>query len=293
MIYLLIIHILISLILGVFLNFKSHYLTKIVRVNICFFYPIGGCIIITFLHFAMNRKQKKIEEEEFIAKKLFTDRVDFEKEVNIVSIDYSLNSEDINVKRKQILNVLKMDTSQYLDKLKKALKDDDVETSHYAAVAIAKNKRELDLNYQKLFKIFSENSEDKEIHREYLSFMKIYTNTDVHIPIVKRKYRIEYIKSLKSYIEKWKGEDYIYRELIDNLFITGSIEEAKLVITKYIEEIGDEESLLYHMKYYYITRDQDGFDKAKSALLNSNLEFSNNTLKIVRFWIGASNGRKK
>src|SRR4030042_1776780 len=66
----------------------------------------------------------------------FEESVDFEKEINTVPLEDSLNFSDNKSKRAYLIYILKKDFISHIKGLQKAIKSQDTETSHYAAAAL-------------------------------------------------------------------------------------------------------------------------------------------------------------
>ena len=283
----LILHLIVS-ICTFFIGAKKNPLTERVgNVLIVFFFPIGGLLVVFLLAFLSDRKVSELEDDEFDNPIiLFTDHINISEEVNILPIEELLTLEDITIKRKQVINTLKEDISGLLDKLQLALRDEDIETSHYAAAAISEIKRNMDLKLQEIQRLYEQRHEDPEIVNQYREVLHEFVDSNLYDEISVGRVISSYEEVLKNQLAlNPESEVAIYDELIDLLFKEKKFDDAKDYIEKYMEVYDNEDSYIFMMELYYIMRDRIAFRKAYNVLLNSPVVLSNRGLEIVRFWM--------
>lgn len=284
---LILIHILLSSIIWFVGKNKINKQERFCNFIIAFFFPFGGFLAVLILYFSRHNKAREIDSEEDIdnAYILFTDRLDIEKDINIVPLEETLIINDTKEKRRQLIEVLKKDSSEYIDMLKIAVRDNDVETSHYAAAAIAEIKRNLDFKLQSFSVEFEKNKSDIKLLKGYADVLEEYIDSGLIDDFNKRKIAIIYIEVLEYLIENYNEREDYYNKLIKVLFEADELEKAEKYCKDFLENYGTEDAFLASLKYYYRLRDKEKFEKTFKRLLNSPIKLSNKGLNIVRFWL--------
>lgn len=260
---------------------------RIGYVLIAFFFPVGGLIIVILLNVLRDYKDGEIDDDDFEKPIiLFTDRINVNEEVNILPIVELLTMDDVSIKRRQVIDTLKQNMSGLLDKLQLALKDDDVETSHYAASAISEIKRSMDLKLQQIQRIYDDQHENIEIVDEYIDVLKEYINSNVYDEVSISRISIAYEEGLKNRINLVHDSDItVYNDLISVLLKQNNFNDATSYIEQYMKLYDNEDSYIYKMELHYKMRDRESFRETYNKLLNSPVILTNKGLEIIRFWM--------
>ncbi|NDL68710.1 hypothetical protein [Anaerotalea alkaliphila] len=190
-------------------------------------------------------------------------------------------------RRETILNVLKKDVYEYSDFISNALKNEDSETSHYAASSMLHMRRVLDVKMREISKIYNENPRDFKAAMEYFEIVDRYMAiTDLDAGI-REMYTQESIKCLKRIVDS-KGlapQRYIFR-LIELLIRTGNHREANIYCDiLYMAYKDNEEKYLALLKSYYQMKNKASFDLVLHRLEGLEIALSHNTTEIIRFWV--------
>jgi len=122
----------------------------------------------------------------------YIEGIDFEKEINIVPLEDSLIFNEDKIKRSYLIHILKKDFVSHIKGLKKALENDDTETSHYAAAALMEIKNQFELMIQSAGKRYERDKDDVSVLQEYIDILKKYLNSDVPD-------KVDYFRYLKEY----------------------------------------------------------------------------------------------
>ncbi|WP_432402845.1 hypothetical protein [Wukongibacter sp. M2B1] len=250
-------------------------------------FPVGGYITGLILYLSRNMDSKEIDDEADIedAHILFTDRFNSEKEINIIPLEETLLINDTKMKRQQLIDALKKDASKYIDMLKIALRDEDVETSHYAASAIAEIKKNLDLKLQKFSVEYEKNKFDIKLLKEYVDVLEEYLGSSLLDEFNRKKTIVTYIRVLENLIKVQEVKAVYYKKLINALLDTREMERAERYCITFLKEYENEDAYLVNLKYYYLIRDKKSFDTVFKKLLKSPIRLSNRGLNIIRFWL--------
>ncbi|MDT3700459.1 MAG: hypothetical protein RO469_13690 [Thermincola sp.] len=257
--------------------------------NFCIslFFPVGGWITILILYLFKDKRIKEIDDEteEDSPVTLFAERVDMDKERNVVPLEEALLINDTKTKRQQLIDTLKKDFSQYVDMLKTAVRDDDVETSHYAAAAVTEIKRKLDLKIQEFSVRYEKEKQDLEIAKGYAGVLEEYIHSNLLDEINKKKVMFTFIHVLENILNSCPGDSKFYKILINSLLEAGEMDKAGEYCRVYLENCADEEAFLVNFKYFYLMKDKPSFDQLLKKLQSSNVRLTSKGVQVIRFWV--------
>lgn len=259
---------------------------------ITLFFPVGGHLLVLTLYLLRDRKVKTIEEndEEEQLHILFTDRFSRERDTMIVPLEETLLINDTKIKRHQFLDAMKRDSSGYIDILKIALRDEDVETSHYAASSMDKIKREFDLKLQQFSVEYEKNKFEEKVSKEYSELLDEYINSRL-LDEDEYEYKIimgTHIGVLENILGITEDKDIYYKKIIDLLFKIKDLEKARKYCEEFIKNYKTEAAYMANLRYYFLIKDKENFKKCFEKLLKSSIKLSNKGLEIIRFWLEES-----
>lgn len=212
---------------------------------------------------------------------LLTDRMTNLKS-DIVAISDVLTFGNYDEKRSNIIDILKRDSSSYIDKLRLALVDEDTETAHYAASAITEYKRKLDLKLQAMSVEFDRNKADMYIIDQYLEVVRSYLHSGVIDSSSLKHYENIMLEVLYQAIEVHPS---YYKELIDLQLKRKEYEQSDILSERFLTTYHSDESYFSRLKYHYILKDKESFDRVFNDLRRSDISISNKNLQLLRFWI--------
>ena len=173
-------HFLLSgLILGVLKCFKC-------RISCLYFWilltmPFVGELVI-IVHFICKKMIKKNHVHEICnidstietPLSLAIRKAELEGYEEIIPVEEALIISENQVKRKVLISALKVELEEYLDIIESALKDDDTETTHYAAAFITELKRKLHLLLQEAQRQYQSEKTSRTFVKEYLLILYRY-----------------------------------------------------------------------------------------------------------------------
>ena len=137
------------------------------------------------------------------------------KKMDVIPVEDALVLNDEKIKQDLIINVLKSDPYKYLGFLKKALKDEDTETSHYAATAVTEVKRKLTLEIQEFEERYEKNKTDLTVIKAYADAIKKYNDSGLLDKSAYQKNLYIYIELLEKIIKIDESDEYLYEEIIN------------------------------------------------------------------------------
>lgn len=271
-------------------NFKTFKIGYIIPVTL--FMPGLGIILAITLCFLFNKKAKLTIDDFEVSSLIKGDaeehylKLNIEKESNIVPIEEALLINSKKIKRSQLINALKHDLSNSSTFLKKALNDNDTETSHYAAAALMELTKKLMVELQDLSVKFEANRDDIEISTSYADVIKRYIESGLLDERSKYKYKYLYIQILTNInrINPLKKEYFVERinTEIDLKEYRKAAETSDLLMNIHRDS---EESYLMQLKLWYVLGDKAKFNLTIENLKNSKVKLSYQMLNKLRFWL--------
>lgn len=142
------------------INVKKYLMFPVV------FVPVWGVFCVLILHFQIwiqsdQRKEvgvEKMKVNEEIYKNIFQSGT--EQEGNIVPLEEALIVNEPELRRELIMNVLNDNPEEYVELLKQARMNEDVEVVHYAITAMVELSKEYDSKLQELERLHQISPED-------------------------------------------------------------------------------------------------------------------------------------
>lgn len=231
----------------------------------------------------MKQQDENIDIELLIS----YEKVNKEKELNIIPIEDALLVNDYMTRRRVMIDVLKEDAIQYIEVIKRAVLNEDTETSHYAVSAVVELKRKLSISLQEFSVKFDQHKENNEVAKAYAQVLSEYIKSGFLDNQTRRKYKYMYIHTLNQIILNG-GEDM---EVFEEKFITEmemkEFTQAEQTCHLYLSKYPDAENPYLHLlNLYYTTRSITNMFQVLEDLKKSSIRLSNKALMIVRYWSG-------
>ncbi|WP_042356150.1 hypothetical protein [Bacillus rubiinfantis] len=272
---------------------RKHFIIQAAILPFC---PFIGFVMIYYMYKNKQKQNQKLSEEFIKIEKGeadFLQRVDIEKETNIVPMKDALLLNDNQTKRKMLLDMLKNDTFIHMGILQSALENDDTETSHYAATAIQDIKSKLLNAIQSLEYETEKQPDNVKLLISYAQVIKEYINTGFIDERTKRQYYYQFSHILERIIEKEPQEKSFYLEKINCDFQLREMEHAETDCQNFLQQFPDDEDAYFMtMKLYYLLSDQMNFNHALEKLRQSSVRLTPQGLNKIRFWLtGDPNGQ--
>lgn len=207
------------------------------------------------------------------------------EELNIISADEALVLNESKIKRRLIINIVKKNSAKYIPVLKKALENDDIEVSHYAAVAITEFKNHFINTLQKESEKYKKNKKDINTLKRYVNALKNYIDSDLLDEKSLINYRNLYSEKLEELLSLHTSEEKYF---IDKINCHIELSEYNLAL-KYCNRFTrihnkSKKPYIMYMKVYYMLKDIDNFKIKLNYLNQSAAKLDNTTLNMLRFW---------
>ncbi|MFC0415029.1 hypothetical protein ACFFHH_06110 [Cytobacillus solani] len=266
-----------------------------VKLVMTFFCPFVGFIILYFMFHQLRNEGQVIPDSLIIKNKeqvKILQKIDFEKETSIVPMKDALLLNDIQTKRRMLMDLLKNDTFNHIGILQTALQNDDTETSHYAATAIQDIKGKLLNTIGQMEYQLEENQNDLELLIAFGQVIKNYLNTGFLDDRTVKQYSYRYSQILEKIIEIMPIEKEFYIEKINCDLQLGELETAEKYSQIFLQHCSNEEEAYFmSMKLYYSVKNQKKFHEILQMLRQSSVRLTPQGLNKIRFWLyGETNG---
>lgn len=267
----------------------SHF--NIASIIICFFFPVGGLLILMIIKFNILKNRKiNFDRKNQVKKKgyNFISDIDIEKESDIIALVDSLNISDIPYRRNTVLNILKKDEDNYSSFMNLAIKNDDPETVHYVATSILNKKIELDSQIKEIVNKYDKNKEDIAIANSYLNLLTKRLKLPYLESSLKAHYTIEIIKVLTNIVNNSLSTDESYIiQLIKYLIMVRDYNSINYYCDLYSLDYPDtEDKYLTLLESYYVIGDEVNFKNTLLKLVKNNINLSKEAIDILSFWLG-------
>ncbi|EJO5347332.1 hypothetical protein NRP93_001410 [Clostridium botulinum] len=285
------INILFSLIIFLFIKLKKkqeHFIGFIIMICLPFFGSIFYLINIYYREkIASKFKSLELKKANYSkSNDLMLKPFYLSKKMEVIPVEDALVLNDGKIKQDLIINVLKSDPYKYLGFLKKALKDEDTETSHYAATAVTEIKRKLTLEIQQVEKSYQKNRTDLSVIKAYADALKKYNDSGLLDKNAYGKNLSIYKELLEKIIEMDEWDEYIYEEIINCYILLKDFKKAIEYCNIYFEKFKkSEKPYLLIMKIYFINKNRTKFNKVLEKLKESNIILNRDSLNLIKFWL--------
>lgn len=287
-----IISLLILIVMKIF-RIKSSYANFLLMITIPFIgiiYILSIFIFKTFIKSddGKNAIEKENEYDKDIS--LLIREAELKNKRDLVPIEDALNLNTHTVKRNLVIEMLKEDPYKYLEFLLKALRDEDSETSHYAATAITQLKSKLTIAMQSMEIEYDKNQNNKYISDRYIKSIK--DSIDSKLMDEKENLRLTYSYkiALEKHIKNIEVKESYLNELIKIYIQIKDYDKAIYFSHKYIKTFKKTyKPYMFLLEVYYNLDDKKNFDLILDSLRNSNIKLDKDALDIIRFWIGGGN----
>lgn len=212
---------------------------------------------------------------------------DIQSALNKVPVEEALIISSIQSTRKLILDILKEDTSAYINSIYSAIDSKDSEVAHYAAAAITDIMDKFKEKEKILKEAYNKNNKDSEIAQVYWKYINEFLNTNI-LPKVEQERYLGILEKLTINLEKdipsiISGETYY--EIVNICINLQNMEEAEIWVNKALDNRGEDlESYKAALKFYYSNGNMDKFLNLLKYIMESNIRLDNETLELVRFY---------
>ncbi|MCL2254479.1 MAG: hypothetical protein FWC09_08550, partial [Lachnospiraceae bacterium] len=252
--------------------------------------PVGViCHIGQYLIRTLSRKPKEIPLDEVgFSKERHGRLIEPDKETEMQKVpleELFLISTDVE-KRKHLLNELKKETAINYGTITKALDNEDPESAHYAAAALANVKAEYENELRDYDNRYNRNNENTKLCREYAGRTRDFLDSGILTGIELKRYNYLIINLLSGIPQNGgtlNNDDYV--SIVKSAIFNGEYEIAKKWALECHELLPSEISFLHLLKIYYDTGLTENFFSILDDLKKSEVSLTEEGLNLVRYFL--------
>ena len=276
----------------VWFGIKTHVLkVKKYMMALVIFVPFWGTLCVFILHLQVLTKRdnvieagvEKLRVNEEIYKNNIRAASDTDKKV--VPLEEALLINEPELRRELIMDVLNDNPEEYMDLLKQARMNEDVEVVHYAITAMVELSKEYDFRMQKLEKLYAASPNDPEILKQYCDFMEEYLNQGILEAQMEKMQRERYIRMLRQKLSL-NPELHTCICLFKNLMINGDYVQAEEVLNM-IDEKWHRREEFWLLKIQYLAEQKRGSELHESLrqMKEEHIYLSSKSKEALAFWL--------
>lgn len=253
------------------------------------FVPLWGVVCVMLIHFqlllagkysASIGVEKLRINEEIYRSFLVLD----EDSKGVAPLEDVLLLDEAKTRRKQMMELLNDNPVQYLELLRQARMNSDVEVVHYATTAMSELNKEYDLKLQKAEKNYGDNPESPERLDEYLKVLGDYLDKALAPERIQKIQRQQYAMLLQKR-QNQRPELQNGVELERQLLRLGEFEQAENVL-KELEQKWPSEQQIWLLKVEYAARQKNGrqIRRILREAEEQHIYFTAQTRESLEFW---------
>lgn len=264
------------------------------KLFIIFFLPVIGLlffIVWAILNKIPNRSDSIVDSYlKYIRDKkhiYYEEVVDFEREINTVPLEDSLNYSDNKSKRAYLIYILKKDFVGHIKGLKKAIKSQDTETSHYAASALMEIRKQFEILLTNTGEEYQKNKDDISAIQEYVNTLKKYLKSGLADKIDYYNYLEKYSEILSELLSRHIKDEVYFVDKINCDLELRDYESAEDFGKRFFEYFpNSEKPFLALMKVYYLSRNVKSFANISKVLKHRKIGLTEYGEDVIKFWEG-------
>ena len=290
---LLILHVLLSLVYA-YDWFKEHERVQeaLFRLVMVLLIPVVGFLFFHVLDFASRRNQEADLEGLYLGSQNYDNDLellrpmDMDAELNRTSVEDALRMGDYRTRRQAVMETLKTeDNLEYLEVLRKALENEDSETSHYASAVIMDIQKKIQDNLTMREAAFEREPDnvavmqalEQELYRVITS--GVYDEHNLHKYYVKYKMVSDALHSQEEPQEEW----FHGRVQVD--LATGDVGHARQVCRQFRDCYPDSEDMVVDtIKVCIKASDREGLDEFLAQIPSMPVLLTDEALQYIRFF---------
>ncbi|MDD6325205.1 MAG: hypothetical protein PUA72_06430 [Lachnospiraceae bacterium] len=254
------------------------------------FVPFWGVLCVLFLHTqicagADNVRQADVEKLKVNEERYKNIFVSQETKEQVVPLEDALLLNEAGVRRELIMDVLNDNPGEYMELLKKARMNDDVEVVHYAITAMVELSKDYDYRLQQLEKRYARHPEDPAILAEYCDFLEEYLDQGILEAQMEQMQRRQYIQLLQKR-KKQRAELHTSILLTENLLKLKAYGEAYEELQFMREHwYRREEYWILYVKYCAEQKQGRALAQALSEMKREHIYLSSKGKEALALWL--------
>lgn len=258
------------------------------------FVPVFGLLSALCVEWILHRKHdgfkmmdiEKLSLGESIYNKIVVD--ENEQPGTVIPLEEAILINDVHTRRAIMIDILHRDPKQYLELLKVARFNNDIEVTHYAATTIIEIQRDFELSIQQLSLQIKNHPQDIQALDQYIDVMDKYLKSGLLEGHLLHQQRLLYAMPLKRKIELCPDEKQAYFQMIENDVGLKNYVQAEETVRIMIKKWPGDENVWFAGIRVYVesknsTQKAQLLEKMKSMPIN----WTAKGKERMRFWCGA------
>ncbi|MDO5416483.1 MAG: hypothetical protein Q4F29_04720 [Lachnospiraceae bacterium] len=277
--------------LGICLGIRTGFLkVKKSILPFVFLVPVWGILLVGLLHLRpglLTGRRREVGLEKLKLNEAAYHSVlsgEQQGREEIVPLEESLIINDPSLRRNMIMDVLNDNPAEYIQLLKQARMNEDVEVVHYASTAMAELSKQYDFRLMELERAYGANPEDEEALSQYSGFLGEYIRQGMVQGRMERVQRNQYSALLRKQLQR-KEELPVGIRLVENLLHLGKYGDAESVISM-LEKNWPEDQQVWMLKLQSRVRqkDGDGLQVLLAEMERRHIYLSAENRELLEFW---------
>lgn len=212
--------------------------------------------------------------------------VDVEKEINYVPMAEALSVTSFEYRRKMIMDLLNEDdTLEYLEVLRDALSNEDMETSHYASTVIMELQRKVQEELIEKEVEFEQHQMEEEPALRWEEFLFRVIESDLYDEQNLRRYYVKYRKVSDQLLKMEKPKEEVYNNRVQILLKEKNYTEGKIYTEQYLLAYPEsEDAVLCMLKILIQEKNAEELETFIAGLSKRPVVLTQKTLKYIRMF---------
>lgn len=209
----------------------------------------------------------------------------FDENRDIVPLEEAILINDVNVRRKYMLETLYSDPMKFLDVLNIAKYNEDVETSHYATTTISKAQKDLQLSIQKLAVAVENDPGDKALIDKYVESLEQYIESGLLEEHLLRNMRIVFSKALERQLAATDQPQDALIKMLKNSIKLGEFNAAYEIADRLAQEWPlDERSWISYIRACVDSVDRKRLEEVLSRM-PAEIQWTREGRESLKYWL--------
>ncbi len=269
---------------------------KIIFITLFIFVPVVGPLAWFICKFVKNNSSEDIalELEELKSDKNkdivnSISKIELIQEIDKLSMNDALILNDAATRRKMVMDIVgQEDIIDYIEVLRNALGNKDIETVHYASAIIMQAQKQVMQNvaeYKKRYELSPESSEALDEYEMMLYktiFSNLYDNTTVN------RYIEDYTSLSNKILGKAKADEKYFARRINIEIKKGNTKELLATCRMYQNSYTHSEGMILScMKSAVALKDRNLLNNTIKLVVKNNIQLSDETKEYIDYFITA------
>lgn len=212
-------------------------------------------------------------------------RIERSSHGQVIPIQEALLVNNAATRRALILEIIRQDPKDYIQQLREACSDSDMEVSHYASTAMMEVQREYELSTQQAEADYAKDPEDPNKMHHAIRCMQRYIDSGMIDPSIVPAYRHRLALLLDKQIAAAPEDMTTRLTAVDNYLALENLTRATELSDDAVRRWPNRENVwLSRLKVCYAMHDGDGIRNTLDEIRQRNIYLSPEGKRTLQFW---------